>query len=228
MRQGRVQEVGTFTHLVNNGLDFSAYLSPEKKADEAEEENDEELATPDEEEFGLLHRRASVRSVASSKNLQFHEAGLVANNGGRTRTLSMASVTSDASQISGLRLDLNGKSGSPDRRRPSPVKEEKQVGSVGLQLFVKYFLHGGGWPSFIFVILSNLVCQGLYSASDWWITYWTNEEEGRQAAVGADIGRPDEAIEADLPSPVAVDVIIANKTRSAIYSLPNWLLWGPY
>ena len=31
MKQGRIQEQGTFQHLVQNGLDFSAFLASEKE-----------------------------------------------------------------------------------------------------------------------------------------------------------------------------------------------------
>ena len=32
MKQGRIQEQGTFQHLVQNGLDFSAFLASEKES----------------------------------------------------------------------------------------------------------------------------------------------------------------------------------------------------
>ena len=36
MKQGRIQEQGTFQHLVQNGLDFSAFLAQDKEQEESE------------------------------------------------------------------------------------------------------------------------------------------------------------------------------------------------
>lgn len=170
LHQGRIQEMGTFNHLVNNGLDFSAFLSPEKAEDGPEDEDDE---IP-EEDIALLQRRASARS--ESRNNMLDVAILQGKKRGRARTLSIASVascTSDISQVSGLRVDFSNKT----LEEPTQVKETKKVGSVDSTLYVKYFLSGGGWFAFTFMVMINLACQAFFSASDWWITYWTKREE---------------------------------------------------
>lgn len=64
-----------------------------------------------------------------------------------------------------------------DGKKPTQVKETRSEGSVKLKVYVDYFKSGGNWFAFMFMIVSNIVCQLLYSGGDVWISHWTSQEQ---------------------------------------------------
>jgi len=56
----------------------------------------------------------------------------------------------------------------------APVQEEekRQEGTVGLKVYLQYFWMGGGCIGIFCIILLNLLAQGAYICSDWWLSYW--------------------------------------------------------
>ncbi|XP_025080220.1 multidrug resistance-associated protein 4-like isoform X3 [Pomacea canaliculata] len=64
-----------------------------------------------------------------------------------------------------------------------PEEEQRQEGTVGLKIYVEYFKAGSGIIKFIVLVLINLVAQGTYITSDWWLSRWSNDEEIRMAAL---------------------------------------------
>ncbi|XP_048247853.1 ATP-binding cassette sub-family C member 4-like isoform X3 [Haliotis rufescens] len=61
-------------------------------------------------------------------------------------------------------------------------EEQRQEGTVGFGVYVKYFKAGTGIFMFILLVLLNLLAQTAYIMSDWWLSRWSNEEELRYAA----------------------------------------------
>ncbi|XP_067669590.1 ATP-binding cassette sub-family C member 4-like isoform X2 [Haliotis asinina] len=93
----------------------------------------------------------------STSNVNFNELG---------SSLSLASIASDF---------------VPEKIQVQE-EEQRQEGTVGLGVYVKYFRAGTGIFVFILLVLLNLLAQTAYIMSDWWLSRWSNEEEIRYAA----------------------------------------------
>ncbi|XP_023331666.1 multidrug resistance-associated protein 4 [Eurytemora carolleeae] len=183
LKQGKIQETGTFQHLAKNGLDFSAFLTLEE-----EEKKEEEEDIFSEEDILLLKGREPVRKQSTfsdqftidSRN-KFEQEKPDIKGFCRPNTLIRArtlSVGSDISQISNLREEIDSLTRDyEEARKPVAIKEDKSVGTVKGGLYIAYFKSGGNCCTVIFILFVNLLCQGLYSGSDIWISYWTSIEE---------------------------------------------------
>ncbi|XP_071159454.1 ATP-binding cassette sub-family C member 4-like isoform X3 [Mytilus edulis] len=67
-----------------------------------------------------------------------------------------------------------------------PEEEERQEGTVGWKVYYEWLKNGCGPFKFIILILLNLLTQGLYVTSDWWLALWSNKEENKHAAIALD------------------------------------------
>ena len=172
LKHGRVQETGTFNHLVKNGLDFSAFLSLEEREGEEDADKepleDKEAADLENDEF------MSGENISIDKD-ELNELHLLKQRKGkRARTLS---VGSDFSQISCLREEIDPYNHmGRGTGEPVQTKEEKSVGSVNSMIYLSYFRSGGTWFAVLFMLFVNVLCQGLFSYSDIWISYWSTKE----------------------------------------------------
>lgn len=50
--------------------------------------------------------------------------------------------------------------------------EVRTVGSVSSKIYMKYFLNGGHWILCVLLALANILTQVLFSATDYWLSYW--------------------------------------------------------
>ena len=157
LKQGRVQETGTFQYLVKNGLDFSAFLSLEER-EEGEEGKEKDTENVEEEQFSSISSETLLLDQAKDKAL--------AQMRKRTKTLS---VCSEVSHKSEMRVE--------DSTDPVQTKEMRSVGNINSKVYSSYFRAGGNWFTVAFLLFINIVCQTLYSGSDVWLTYWTKKEE---------------------------------------------------
>ncbi|XP_076435453.1 ATP-binding cassette sub-family C member 4-like isoform X2 [Babylonia areolata] len=85
------------------------------------------------------------------------------------------------SYLSQVSLDSVGSDFEPEPVQ-LPEEEERQKGTVGIRVYVEYFKNGAGCFKFFLLIFFNLVAQGTYIMSDWWLSIWSNAEETRIAA----------------------------------------------
>lgn len=53
-----------------------------------------------------------------------------------------------------------------------PEEEERKEGTVGWSVYFEYFKAGSGLFTFIILVIINLLAQGSYIASDWWLAHW--------------------------------------------------------
>ncbi|CAG2238338.1 ABCC4 [Mytilus edulis] len=67
-----------------------------------------------------------------------------------------------------------------------PEEEERQEGTVGWTVYYEWLKNGCSPFKFIILILLNLLTQGLYVTSDWWLALWSNKEENKHAAIALD------------------------------------------
>eukprot|EP01132_Coremiostelium_polycephalum_P009298 gene9298-11395_t len=56
------------------------------------------------------------------------------------------------------------------------VKEERETGSVGMNIYYQYFKVGGGLLS-LFSILMYISEAAVKTLTDWWLSYWSNQWE---------------------------------------------------
>ena len=155
MKKGRVEDKGTFKNLIQNGMDFSAFLAEEEKE---EKENEEEEV----KKKNIRNRTLSLCSDAHSLLSEMSQSKMHSNIATETLIEEECIKSKDEKSM---------------KDDPKQVKEQRSTGSVKASVYTKYFTSGGGWISVIFMIAVNLLCQGLYSGSDIWLSYWTNKEE---------------------------------------------------
>ncbi len=60
----------------------------------------------------------------------------------------------------------------PDFVAPVREEEKREVGTVSPAIYVKYFWTGGGCLGIFLFILLNVLAQGAYLSTDWWLAYW--------------------------------------------------------
>ncbi|XP_023930136.1 multidrug resistance-associated protein 4 isoform X1 [Lingula anatina] len=60
---------------------------------------------------------------------------------------------------------------------PAQEEEQRAEGSVGWKIYRDYFKAGGGCCVFLLLVTLNILAQVAYVMSDWWLSYWSNQEE---------------------------------------------------
>ena len=138
LKNGRVQEVGDFRYLVKNGLDFSAFLSPEKR--EAEEDLGDDAGREEEEEEASTELD-EISTRVDSEVLSYRSK--------RSRGLSLSS---EFSQLGQKEIDAYADMGT-STGRPEDTKEEKGVGNIHKSLYLKYFRAGSNWFAVVYLVL---------------------------------------------------------------------------
>ena len=68
------------------------------------------------------------------------------------------------------------------------TQEEREVGAVKLQVYIKYLLAGGGFLRFAFVFLFFVLSTGVNLARDVWIALWTSDTSYERNGEGFYIG----------------------------------------
>ncbi|XP_053395066.1 ATP-binding cassette sub-family C member 4-like isoform X2 [Mercenaria mercenaria] len=67
-----------------------------------------------------------------------------------------------------------------------PVGEERREKTVKATTYSHYLKAGAGLPTILIMIMAFLAAQGSYVFCDWWLSYWTNQEEDKYAAMARD------------------------------------------
>ncbi|KAK3096011.1 hypothetical protein FSP39_021917 [Pinctada imbricata] len=167
LKDGKCLGKGTFEEISTSGVDFSALL----KRNETEEE--EKKAVVKMEHRGKdMSRQISHHSHHSeiSRQISHHSDRHDNDIRGIGSQFSLASIGTEF--------------------EPEPVQtqeeEERKEGTVGLKVYYEYFKAGAGVFKFIILVLLNLIAQAAYVGSDWWLSYWSNLEEERYAAIELD------------------------------------------
>ena len=60
----------------------------------------------------------------------------------------------------------------PDFEPQQQKEEGRAAGTVSMSVYVKFFHAGGGVIGIILLVLTNLLAQGTFILSDWWLSYW--------------------------------------------------------
>ena len=157
LKQGNVEERGSFQHLLKNGMDFSSFL-----AQEGEDEDEDEHLSPDNKETKNLVRMRTLSMMSESPSI-------ISN-------VSQAAAFQDIQIKNGCDI-IKSDNIEKENSTPEPVKEERSSGSVKFKVYKDYIRSGGNWFAVIFLLFMNILCQVLYSGSDIWLSFWTGEEE---------------------------------------------------
>ncbi|KAI4466028.1 atp-binding cassette sub-family c [Holotrichia oblita] len=156
---GSIGAQGTFYELANSDIHYAQLLNKEPDADQ----------TPQiiEEEFDKEKDREKDKLRDSTRNLRKMST--------RSKTLSLSSATSESSIVESIMLEEEDKIDTKD------YQEDTSRGKVKGSLFLQYMLAGGN--IFVVIIVFSLysLAQAAASGVDYFVSYWTNVEELRNA-----------------------------------------------
>lgn len=173
LKEGRVQEIGTYDNLVNFGVDLSAYLSLTKNIETPIDDKIELLTLSDEKTVLNQIHQDGLNKSSPSEDLDYE------------KSLLQKELKSESVLLKNLQepaLAETHKLISENIKQEIP-KELKSVGSVNKDVFLKYFQIGDDWFSTISMLILLILCQVIYSGSDFWISYWTRIEEINQREI---------------------------------------------
>ena len=160
LKSGKVEDKGSFQHLLKNGMDFSSFLSEEDK-----EEDDDDIM-----------KKAKIRTLSLTSDTHSLMSEMSQSNPHNVAIQTVVEEESNEDKKEAVE-PLKQTQEQESKLDPKQVKEQRSSGSVKASVYSKYFTSGGGWFSLIILILMNLICQCLYSGSDIWLAYWTSKEE---------------------------------------------------
>jgi len=63
-----------------------------------------------------------------------------------------------------------------EQEAPTLIKEMRSTGSVSSRVYDSYLGSGTCWAGLLVLVMSNIICQGLFSFSDIWLKFWTESE----------------------------------------------------
>ncbi|XP_037392398.1 multidrug resistance-associated protein 4 isoform X2 [Pygocentrus nattereri] len=92
----------------------------------------------------------------------------------RTRTLSQNSVRSRTSSVMSDKDDSEQLPAEPVQ---TMAEESRSEGNIGVRIYLKYLTAGANILVLVGFILLNLLAQASYILQDWWLAYWTSEQE---------------------------------------------------
>ncbi|XP_072034829.1 ATP-binding cassette sub-family C member 4-like [Amphiura filiformis] len=99
----------------------------------------------------------------------------------RKRTVSDAcsvmSIASAISEESHRLLEYESNMEKEDEDLGQLSGEEKAAGSIGVKVYMRFFLAGCSMLFFMFFMVINLTAQGVINVADWWLAEWTYAEE---------------------------------------------------
>lgn len=173
LKEGRVQETGTFDNLVNIGVDLSAYLSLSKNIETPMNDKIELLKLTDDKTVLNQISQEGLNKSSPSEDLDYE------------KSLLQKELTSESVLLKNLQepeIAETHKLISEIVKQEIP-KELKSVGMVNKDVFVEYFQIRGDWFSTISMLILLILCQVIYSGSDFWISYWTKIEEINQGEI---------------------------------------------
>ncbi|CAO1377283.1 unnamed protein product, partial [Diamesa hyperborea] len=155
MDDGKILKQGSYNDVMD--LDLSQFVSPPGTEDEKDNEEDDD-AEYEEDEIPYIDGADVVGGYA------------------KLRMRSSGSIKSQKKSTS--RVSVNGSMGdsilSVDGGQM--VAEDQAQSTIGLGVWWSYFRSGGGIIFLIFVAVFLLFSQIVTSGSDYFVTFWTNQE----------------------------------------------------
>ncbi|XP_050803051.1 ATP-binding cassette sub-family C member 4 isoform X1 [Gopherus flavomarginatus] len=102
--------------------------------------------------------------------------GIPTMKSARNRTFSQSSVWSQDSLVQ------SQKDGTVDQPPTEPLvtalpEESRSEGKINFKIYRKYFAAGANYFVIFILLLLNILAQVAYVLQDWWLSYWSNQQE---------------------------------------------------
>ncbi|KAK2715107.1 hypothetical protein QYM36_009933, partial [Artemia franciscana] len=158
LKEGRIKGFGTYSEMSNSGIDLGQFLENKEAEEEDSEIETEDMNMFSDDTYSSVGKH-SLRSLSGSISSQGMNSAKFAKNGSLIRNGSVKSVS--------------------DKQKDEPIviQEMRTRGNITMATYKNYFLAGGGWIVMVLLVICNLITQVLFSGSEYWLTYWTNQEE---------------------------------------------------
>lgn len=117
-------------------------------------------------ESGLDMAQMMSKTSENSELEEEDQFKKTSDKGNRSRLNSESSVESTADD-------------KPVAAPPKMVEEQRREGSISLDVYKKYFGAMGGFCAFFWVVTFFTTTQMAASGGDYFLSYWTNKEDGR-------------------------------------------------
>lgn len=160
MEGGKITEEGTYTELIQKGIDFHQ-LAIESEDEDAQGKNDVEDSAE------------NLHMLASSRTIKVVDEDICA-------TIETAgAVASEAQHDSARRrVSLDGAEGGVEPDGKLTTAEDRAVGQVDKAIYRNYF---ASWGPLFLVPLSVLMLamgeRGLQAGQNWWLSIWSSATE---------------------------------------------------
>ncbi|XP_044865818.1 ATP-binding cassette sub-family C member 4 isoform X4 [Mauremys mutica] len=102
--------------------------------------------------------------------------GIPTMKSARNRTFSQSSVWSQDSLVQ------SQKDGTVEQPPTEPLvtalpEESRSEGKINFKMYRKYFAAGANYFVIFILLLLNILAQVAYVLQDWWLSYWSNQQE---------------------------------------------------
>ena len=146
LKDGKPIACGTFNELVNSKIDFISLLAIKKETDKNNKQTDNQV-----NEIKKMIRSVSINS-----------------------TSSMASTDADDYELKNRNLDeeIDETEGSK-QNEPKQNEETKMIGSIESSIYWEYIRAGAGFFLMTITIVTSIVSQTMFHASDYFLSYWS-------------------------------------------------------
>lgn len=174
LKDGACFACGSYMELLNRGIDIFKYAAIEQEKSEA-------VATSPEPSMHLMNPaqgliRFRVDSFASEVFRSSRTSSFIESD------YDGMSIHEQVNILEYMNGPLNavGDGIGPDgdgHRQVHSMETGEQSSSNKLKIYLIYFKAGAGLLLFSTFFFSNLICQGLFTGSDWWLSVWTDYQE---------------------------------------------------
>eukprot|EP00794_Sanderia_malayensis_P020178 gene20178-22153_t len=183
LSEGNAVAKGTYSHLQDTGVDFLKLLN---SSDEKEGEVDID---------GNVQRFRTFSRLTSRVNQDIGESQIPS-----TESEHIGSDLSIASNVARVEEFV-------EKELPN---EKKKEGSVTMKSYLNYFRSGSGVVAWSFLLLLFAFCQAVFIVTDWWLSYWTTQEEKL-------LGKDDRDRNLGIYAALVVALVILGITRALLF-----------
>ncbi|KAJ1525502.1 hypothetical protein ONE63_010311 [Megalurothrips usitatus] len=174
LENGEIKAQGTFKELVNSDTDFAKILHLEEEDEEGDENGEFESA---DNKFSRIRRRLSRQMSAQRlKNIPFQSSASLASRGSRGSRRSRASSIQSIRSIRSIEEEQEVK--EKDAPRVEHIEATSRGKVKGSMLFA-YLLSGANVLGVAVTAAMFLAAQAAGSGVDYFVGFWTNQEELR-------------------------------------------------
>nr|CAD7589685.1 unnamed protein product [Timema genevievae] len=183
LNNGLIEVQGTYTELTASNINFAALLNSEPAEENTEKATLQNLSR----QTSHMSRQTSHDSTQNAttallagyktKKIMVHHIPGITTSQAELPIWVMRHCTSGRAAIRklGSIVDEENEDNEPDENT-----ELLATGSMKMSLYAKYFKMGGGACLLLMLVLSLIIGQSASSGSDYWVTFWTNQEQLRK------------------------------------------------